>query len=176
MEVVDAAAHLEEVERIVHELLGGDSGDEGTVENGASAEAAEARGDGGARVFVFKVQLYQRCEAKAQAVGICFRERATQDAVEQESGLEVGSGGRVLDRADTVAQVELLRAFLERAEQTLQAAAEVGGLADVGLGVGIFAAQEEDSRGRGDCGEDLRISLRDEFQALGQHEVILVRN
>ncbi len=64
--------------------------------------------------------------------------------------------------------------MLRRAEKPLQAAAQVGGLADVGLGLGIVAPQEEDcGRGRSG-GENFRVAIGDEFQALGQHWVILV--
>ena len=55
-------------------------------------------------------------------------------------------------------------------EQALQAAAQIRRLADVGLGLGVRSAQKKHGRGRRDRGEDLRIPLRREFQALGQHE------
>jgi hypothetical protein len=48
MQIVDAAAHLEEVEGVVHELLGGRAGLEWAVVKGAAIEASEARGDGSA--------------------------------------------------------------------------------------------------------------------------------
>ena len=137
MQVVDAAAHLEEVQRIVHELLGGDAREERAVVERASAEPAKPRGDGGARVFVFEMQLHQRREAEAQAVGIGLGKGGPQDAVEQEAGLEVRSGGRVLDCADAVAQVELLGALFDGPEQALEAASQVCGFADIGLGFGV---------------------------------------
>ena len=37
---------------------------------------------------------------------------------------------------------------VDRAEQALQAAPQIGGLADVRLGLRVFAAQEEDGRAR----------------------------
>ena len=62
-----------------------------------------------------------------------------------------------------------LRALFRRAEETLQAAAQVGGLADVGLGLGIVAAEKEDGRRGGNGGEDFRVAIGDELEALGQH-------
>jgi hypothetical protein len=56
----------------------------------------------------------------------------------------------------------------------LQAAAQVCRLADVGLGLGIGAAQEEDRRRVRCSGENFRIAIGDEFEALGQHLGILV--
>ena len=67
-----------------------------------------------------------------------------------------------------------LRAVLRRAEEALQAAAQVGGLADVGLGLGIVAAEQEDGRGGRGGGEGFGVAIGDELEALGQHEVILV--
>ena len=57
----------------------------------------------------------------------------------------------------------------------MQAAAKIRGLADVRLGLCVLAAQQEYRwRGR-DGGEDFRIAFGGEFQALGQHAIILVR-
>ena len=66
------------------------------------------------------------------------------------------------------------RALFRRAEEALQPAAQIGGLADVGLGLGIVAAQDKDRRGGRSGGEDFRVAIGDEFQALGQHSGILV--
>ena len=52
----------------------------------------------------------------------------------------------------------------------MQAAAQVGGFADVGLGLGIVAAQQEYGGRGGDGGEDFRIAIGSEFEALGQHQ------
>ena len=78
------------------------------------------------------MQLYQRREAETQAIGISLRKNGTQNLIENESGFKLGAGRSVLDRPDTIAQVELLRALFYRAEQSLQPAAKVRGLADVG--------------------------------------------
>ena len=51
-----------------------------------------------------------------------------------------------------------LLTLFRRAEEAVQTAAQVGGLADVGLGLGIVAAEEEDCRRRWSGGEDFRIA------------------
>jgi len=61
-----------------------------------------------------------------------------------------------------------------RPEKALQTAAQVGGLADVRLGLRIVAAEEEYCWRGWSGGEDFRIAVGNEFQALGQHVVILV--
>ena len=173
MEVVDAAAHLEEIERIVGEFFCRGARGERTVVERTSSQAAEAGGDGRARVFIFQVQLDQRGEAQAQTVRVGLRESRAQHAIQEKSGFEVGTGGGVFDGAHAVAQVQPAGLF-RRAEEPLQAAAQVGGLADVGLGLGIVAAKEEDCRRGRSGGEDFRIAIGDEVQALGQHWAILV--
>ena len=63
-----------------------------------------------------------------------------------------------------------------RTEQSLQSAAKIRCLADVGFGLCIVAAQREHRRRGWYCGKDLRIAFRREFQALGQHKAILAGN
>jgi len=46
----------------------------------------------------------------------------------------------------------------------LQAATQVGGLADVGLGLGVVAAEEEYCRRGWGGREDLRIAIGGEFE------------
>ena len=104
-----------------------------------------------------------------------LRKSFAQDLVEKEAGFEVGAGGRVLDGADAIAQIEFLCALFDRTQQALQAAAKIRSLADVRLGLGVFAAQQEHSRRGGDGGEDFRVAFGGELQALGQHEIIVSR-
>src|ERR1700683_4636622 len=75
-----------------------------------------------------------------------------------------------------MAQIELLCAFFDRTEQTLQASTKIRSLADIRLGLRVVAAQQEHGGSRGDGSENLRIAFRGEFQALSQHEIILVPN
>ena len=58
-------------------------------------------------------------------------------------------------------------AVLRRAEESMQTAAQVGSLADIGLGLGIFSAEHEDGGGGGSEGEGLGVAGWDELDALG---------
>jgi hypothetical protein len=49
----------------------------------------------------------------------------------------------------------------------MQTAAQVGGLAYIGLGLGIFSAEEEDGRGIWSKGEGLGVAGGVELEALG---------
>ncbi|PYX69513.1 MAG: hypothetical protein DMG78_21780 [Acidobacteria bacterium] len=173
MQVIDTAAHFEEVEGIVHEFFSSDARNEWSVVDGTAVEPSQSRGDGGARVFVFEMKLHKRSEPEAHARLVGFRECFAQDTVEQESGFEVGAGGTVFNCADAIAQVQLLRALFDGTEQALEATTQVGGLADVGLGGGILATQEEDGWGDRNAREYVGIPVRGEFDALGQHTSIL---
>src|SRR5208337_3832265 len=137
-------------------------------------EPAEPCGHGGARVFVLEVQFHQRREAEAQAIGVGPGEYNAQNGVEQEAGFKIRSGGGVLNASDAIAQVELFGALLDRPEKALQTPSQIGCLADVGFGLGVGATQKEHRRSGRDGGKDLAVSLRREFQAVGQHGFILV--
>ena len=74
---------------------------------------------------------------------------------------------------NAVAQVELAGARFGGTEQADEAAAEVGGLADVGLGLRVARAQQE-NRGRGGHGgEEVGVALGAEFKLHGKHGTIL---
>jgi hypothetical protein len=64
--------------------------------------------------------------------------------------------------------------MFRKAEKTMQTTAQVGGLADVRLGLGIGAAELEDRGRGGGGGESFGVAVGDELQALGQHGFILV--
>src|ERR1700674_231428 len=72
-----------------------------------------------------------------------------------------------------MAQVEALRMLLRSGQEALEPPSKVGSLADVGLGVGILAAQKKHRRGSGYVGEDLGVSFRAELDAFGQHSTIV---
>jgi hypothetical protein len=55
----------------------------------------------------------------------------------------------------------------------MKAAAKVGSFADVGLGLGVAAAEQKYGWCRGDGGEEFRVAIWAEFEALGQHEIIV---
>src|SRR5215469_765162 len=121
------------------------------------------------------MKLHEGREAQAQARGIVFGKRVAQEFVEEKTRLEVGTGGGVLDRADAVAQVQTLGALFGSGEQSLQASAQVRGFADIGLGGGLSAEEEDGRSGRGG-GEDLRVVVWDELHPVGQHIPILERS
>src|SRR5437899_5684172 len=100
MQVIDTAAHFEEVEGIVHEFCSSDARNEWSVVDRTTVEPSESRGDGGARVFVFQMKLHKGSEPETQALLVGLRKRFAQDAVEQESGFEVRAGGTVFNCAD----------------------------------------------------------------------------
>jgi hypothetical protein len=75
MQVVHAAAHLEEIERIAGKLLCHRTRGKWPVIDVASTETAEPRGDGSPRKLVFEVQFDQRRKAQTEPVTVSFRER-----------------------------------------------------------------------------------------------------
>jgi len=111
------------------------------------------------------VQLEQRGEAKAQTVAVGFGKCGAEHAVQQKSGLEIGSSRSELDPAYAIAEVESA-AVLRGAEEAMQSTAQIGGLADVGLGLGIVSAEEKDRRRRGGVGEGLGVAGGVELEAL----------
>ena len=63
--------------------------------------------------------------------------------------------------------------FGGRSEEPLQAPAQIGGLADVGRGLGIVGAEDKDGRSGGDGSEEFGIAGGNELQTVGEHEGIL---
>ena len=59
---------------------------------------------------------------------------------------------------------------------TVAAAAKIGGLADIGLGLQIGPAQQKHGWSDGNSREDFEVTLGSEFQALGQHGIIVSKN
>src|ERR1700730_8502782 len=174
MQIVDAAPHLEEVERIVHELLGGNPRNEGAVIERTPAQPAYPRRNRSSRGFVFEMPLHKRREAESQPLLISLGENGAQDAVEQKPRLEVRTRGSVLDPTHAIARVELFGPFFHWPEQPLQATSEIGCLGYIRFGLGVRSPQKKDRRGGGNRRKDFRISLRREFQTLSQHEFILL--
>ena len=84
--------------------------------------------------------------------------------VEGEGGLELGAGDGVFDAGDARAQVEALGLGFRWSEQAGDAAAEVGGAGEVGLGFNLAfdarAVEGEDSGEGGDGAQDFGSVLR----------------
>jgi hypothetical protein len=57
--------------------------------------------------------------------------------------------------------------MLRGPEEAMQPATQVGGFADVGLGLGIVSTEEEDGGARGGIGEGLGVAGWVELEALG---------
>ena len=172
MEIVNAAAHLEQVERIVGKLLGGDAGGERPKILRVALHCRDARGDRRPRVRIVEDQLDQRRKTQAQAFVVGLGEFAAQGLVEQERSFEVGAGGGPLDPAHALAQVQLAGLSIDGAEQALQAAAQVRGLADVRLAGLVLAAQQKHRRTRRSSGEQLGVAVGDELDALGSTDIV----
>jgi hypothetical protein len=112
------------------------------------------------------VQLEQRSEAEAEAVAVSLRKNRPECAVQDKSGLEIGSSSGELDPAYAIAEIES-SAVLRGAEEAMQAAAQVRGLADVGFGLGILSTEKEDGGGCGGVGEGFGVAGGHELEALG---------
>src|SRR3954454_16344183 len=68
MQIVHAAPHFEEVERIIHKVLRSNARYEWSVIECRPIQPAQARGNRCARVFILEMQFDQRSEAEAEAV------------------------------------------------------------------------------------------------------------
>src|SRR5260370_36694625 len=112
------------------------------------------------------MKLDQRCETEAQTVAIRLGECRPQRLVKHQAGFEVRARRCVFDVADSIAQIELLRAFFDPSQQPLQAATQIGCLADVRLGLRGFSAPQEYGRSRWHRSEDLDIPIWCRLQTL----------
>jgi hypothetical protein len=132
-----------------------------------SIKPAKPRSDRRARILVFKVKLNEWRETESQTILVGLRKFCSQDAVQQKAGFEIRSSGRIVDGANPVAQVQLLRSLSDGAEQAKQAPPEIRRLTDVRLGTVIVAAKKKDGRTRGSSREGFGVQLRREFDVLG---------
>ena len=133
MEIIHAAAHFEEVERVVRKLFCGRAGGKRSVVEIAAVQAAQAGRDRGAGIFVRQVQFDQGRKTKSKPSGIGFWEMTTEEFVEQEYGFKIRGSRRVFNPADQFAQIQPLAGFGGSTEQALQSAAKISSLADVWL-------------------------------------------
>ena len=69
-----------------------------------------------------------------------------------------------------IAQVEFLTVFRRRAQQPLEAPAQIRSFADVRLRLGIVATKEKDGGRSWNRSKRLRITGRDKFYAASQHK------
>jgi hypothetical protein len=111
------------------------------------------------------MQFEKRSEAQTEPVTVCLGESGAKRAIQQKSRLEIGAGGGEFNPSHEVSEVEAA-AVIRRSEESLQTAAQVGGLADVGLGLGIVSAKQEYCGGRWSEGKGLGVAGGPELEAL----------
>ena len=169
-EVFDAAAEFEEVEDGVAVAVGGGARGERAVEVGQRA-LAEAVGGVDARVGVVGGEAEEERRAQLEAAArFVEAEDGGGGVVEGERRLELRAGDGVVDAGYAVAQVEALGLRVRRREDAGDAAAEVGGAGEVGLGLDLpldaRAVEGEDSGQRGNRAQGFRGVLRREGYGL----------
>jgi hypothetical protein len=120
------------------------------------------------------MQLDEGREAQAKPRLICLGEYLAKDRVEHKPGFEVGAGRSEFDVANPFPQIQPFRPFSCGIEQPVQAAAKVCRLAEIRLGLRVFAAQQKYGWRRGNGVENLGAIFGHELDPLGQHKVILV--
>src|SRR5437660_5257 len=120
------------------------------------------------------MQLDHQGKAQKQPDGIRLRKRAAKQLIKKKPGFEIRTGGRVLDEAHPIPEVQALGTLFWRGKQPLQTAPEIRCFADIWFGFCISTTQEEHRGTSGDCREDLLVTLGDKFDALNQHPCILV--
>ena len=155
-EILDAAAELEEVEDGIAVAVGGGARGKGAVGVGEGA-AAEAVRRVDARIGVLGGEAQEEGRVQAQAAtGFGEAEDGSGGVVERERGLELGASDGEVDAGDAGAQVEALGLRVGRREDAGDAAAQIGGAGEVGLGSSLRGAvQGEDSGQRGDGAQGL---------------------
>ena len=177
-EVFIAAAEFEEFEHGVAVSIGGGAGGEG-AEGLGERFFAEAVGGVDARVGRAHGDAQEAGRMQAQSTaGFFGTEGGAGGVVEQQGGFELGAGAGVVDEADAVAEVEALAgdglaAGVEgfgRGEETAEAAAEVGGAGEVGLGGGVGSAEREDAGRGGDGAQQGVGGLGKELNAVRELE------
>ncbi len=89
IQVKGAAAHLEQVKRIIEKLVCHGPRTKRAIIERAAAQFADACGDIGARIFVFQVEADHRRGPQTQALLVCLRKLLPQGLIEQQHGLKV---------------------------------------------------------------------------------------
>ena len=173
IQFLDAAAHFECVERVVHEFLGVCAAGKRAVVERFPTKPPNASRHRCAGIGVLKVQLDHGCRAQPQAIGISLRKSGPQKLIKQKARFKVRAGRGEFDPANAIAQVELFAQFGRRTEQTLQAPPQVCGFGDVRLGLRIVPAQQKNRRRSRHGGKQFNVLRGDELQLGGEHESIL---
>ena len=134
-----AAADFEEVERLPGKGERGFSGREGTVVSaccgGAGFVDGDAASDVAARVGVAQADFEDGGRAQTREFAIAVREKMLGVLVVGEDLFERGAGEAVTNAAREFAEIEAFACWIGRAEEALQAAAQVLRADEEGLGV-----------------------------------------
>src|SRR5215472_5843156 len=175
IEVVDAASHLEKVERIIGEFFSSRSRREWPVvqisptavrgrasSRGRGLKAQLLSQPGGHRrawIHIFQVQFYQRCRTNPQPGGVSLRKNFSQQSVQQKLRLKIRPNKREFELAHAIAKTKPPSQFGSASEQALQPPPQICGLADVGL---TFATEKENRCRRRNLLEKTIIPIRRE--------------
>ena len=176
MQIVDAAPHLEEVERVVHEFLGRNPRHEWSVIKCRPIQPAQPRCDRCARKFILQMQFHKRSEAESQAVLSMSWESFPAERGRAESPDS---------KSDPVGEYSIERtrsrrlSFLVRSSTGPRSRCSrrrrLAVLLTYGSACGSSPRKSEHGRTGGHGSENLRIPLRREFDPLVQHYLILER-
>ena len=104
MQVVHAAPHFEEIQRVVHELLRSSPREERAVVDRATIQLAEPRGHRSPGKLVFQVQLDQRSEAEPHALDVGLGKNFAQRLIKNKPALEIRTRPREFNAAHQPAQ------------------------------------------------------------------------
>src|SRR5438445_12739006 len=119
------------------------------------------------------MQLDHRGKAHTQPRGIRFRKRAAKQLIKKKPGFEIRTGGRVLDEAYAIPEVQALGALFRRGKQPLQTTPEIRCFADIWF-PRIVAAYKEDRRLRWHARKDLLVGALLGVKTVEEHRQILV--
>src|SRR5438309_11301135 len=105
------------------------------------------------------MQLDHQGKAQTQPRGIRLRKRAAKQLIKKKPGFEIRTGGRVLDEAHPIPEVQALGTLFWRGKQPLRTAAEVRWFADIWFGFCSSTTQEEHRGTSGDGRVALLVTL-----------------
>src|SRR5215470_9614630 len=108
MQIVDASAHLEKIERVVGELLGRSARRKGSIVKRTSSFAPKACGNRSAWIFVIEVKLDQCGKAQAKSTHVSLWELGPQDFIKKKSRLKIRPRFCIFDPAHNRTHIEPL--------------------------------------------------------------------
>src|SRR5205807_2979090 len=103
-----ATAHLEQIQRVVQELLRYGPRPEGAVIQRAARGAPDPGSYISARIGILQVESNHRRWIEAQALLVSLGKFLARCLIEQQRGFKIRAGQRILDPANPLTQVEPL--------------------------------------------------------------------